>query len=65
LVRPTDEMREHLPLARAQLDLARVFFSKARQDLEALVVLSRSDVVDEIVGFHAQQAVEKDHTTPV
>ena len=41
------------------LDLARVFLSKARQDLEALKVLSGSDVADEIVGFHAQQAVEK------
>lgn len=41
------------------LDLARVFLSKARQDLEALEVLSESDVADEIVGFHAQQAVEK------
>lgn len=41
------------------LDLARIFLSKARQDLEALDLLSESRIADEIVGFHAQQAVEK------
>lgn len=41
------------------LDLARILLSKARQDLEAMEVLIASDVADEIVGFHAQQAVEK------
>ena len=41
------------------LDLARVLLAKARQDLEALELLARSTVADEIVGFHAQQAVEK------
>jgi HEPN domain-containing protein len=41
------------------LDLARVLLTKAPQDLAALEVLSTSDVADEIVGFHAQQAVEK------
>lgn len=41
------------------LDLARVFLSKAREDLEALELLAPSRVADEIVGFHAQQAVEK------
>jgi HEPN domain-containing protein len=43
-----------------RLDLARVLLAKAADD-EALVrkVSSDSDISDAIVGFHAQQAVEK------
>jgi HEPN domain-containing protein len=41
-------------------DLAAVFLRKARNDLTALTRLaSEPQVADEIVGFHAQQAVEK------
>jgi hypothetical protein len=41
-------------------DLADVFLRKARDDLTALTRLaSDPQVADEIVGFHAQQAVEK------
>lgn len=45
---------------RDALDVARVLLKKARQD-EALVrkIGSDTDIADEIVGFHAQQAVEK------
>lgn len=33
---------------------------KAREDLDALVVLSdRDNIADAVIGFHAQQAVEK------
>ncbi len=41
-------------------DVARVLLKKAAQD-EALVrkIGSDTDITDEIVGFHAQQAVEK------
>jgi HEPN domain-containing protein len=41
-------------------DLARVLLSKAAQD-EALIrkVGSDTDIADELIGFHAQQAVEK------
>ena len=44
----------------AAIDQARVLLSKASQD-EALVrkVGSDTDVADELIGFHAQQAVEK------
>ena len=46
--------------ARDALDVARQLLKKARQD-EALVrkIGSDTDIADEIVGFHAQQAVEK------
>lgn len=41
-------------------DLANVFLRKAREDLTALTRLaSDPQVADEIVGFHAQQAIEK------
>jgi hypothetical protein len=45
---------------RDALDVARLLLKKARQD-EALVrkIGSDTDIADEIVGFHAQQAVEK------
>jgi HEPN domain-containing protein len=45
---------------RSRLDLARVLLARAADD-EALVrkVASDSDISDAIVGFHAQQAVEK------
>jgi HEPN domain-containing protein len=41
-------------------DQARILLSKAAQD-EALVrkVSSDTDIADELIGFHAQQAVEK------
>jgi hypothetical protein len=41
-------------------DQARVLLSKATKD-EALVrkIWSDTDIVDEIIGFHAQQAIEK------
>jgi HEPN domain-containing protein len=44
----------------AAIDQARVLLSKASQD-EALVrkVSSDTDIADELIGFHAQQAVEK------
>lgn len=43
-----------------RLDLARVLLARARDD-ETLIrkVSSDSDIADAIVGFHAQQAVEK------
>jgi HEPN domain-containing protein len=42
------------------IDQARILLSKASQD-EALVrkVSSDTDISDELIGFHAQQAVEK------
>lgn len=41
-------------------ELAHAYLRKARQDLVALRhLLAVADVADEIVGFHAQQAVEK------
>ena len=45
---------------RNAIDVARVLLKKAGQD-EALIrkIGSDTDVVDELVGFHAQQAVEK------
>jgi HEPN domain-containing protein len=45
---------------RDALDVARVLLKKAEQD-EALVLKIGSDIdiADEMVGFHAQQAVEK------
>jgi HEPN domain-containing protein len=41
-------------------DLARVLARKAENDAKAIQLLApSSDISDEIVGFHAQQAVEK------
>jgi HEPN domain-containing protein len=43
-----------------QQELARLMLDKARQDLALVRVVAESpDVADEIVGFHAQQAIEK------
>lgn len=41
-------------------ELAQALARKAREDLDALVVLSdRDNIADAVIGFHAQQAVEK------
>lgn len=40
-------------------DLARLLLGNASGDLAALTVLIPSEVDDSILGFHAQQAVEK------
>jgi HEPN domain-containing protein len=41
-------------------DLARVLARKAENDAKAMQLLApNSDISDEIVGFHAQQAIEK------
>lgn len=40
-------------------DLAQGLLNLARDDATALAVLLREDVANTIVGFHAQQAVEK------
>jgi len=41
-------------------DLARSLVRKAREDLDALVALhERGGIADTVLGFHAQQAVEK------
>jgi HEPN domain-containing protein len=43
-----------------QQELARLMLQKARQDLALVRTVAESpDVADEIVGFHAQQAIEK------
>ncbi|MEK7275610.1 MAG: HEPN domain-containing protein [Candidatus Desantisbacteria bacterium] len=43
-----------------RLKLARTSLMKARQDLTVLEKLvNDEEVVDEIIGFHAQQVVEK------
>ena len=43
-----------------QQELARLMLQKARQDLDAVVALrDNAEVADEIVGFHAQQTIEK------
>ena len=43
-----------------QRELARILIQKARQDLAAVGELRDSaKVADEIVGFHAQQTIEK------
>lgn len=43
-----------------QQELARLMLQKARQDLALVRSVAQSpDVADEIVGFHAQQAIEK------
>ena len=45
---------------RRQQELAQLLLQKAAQDLEAVKSLSDSkNVADEIVGFHAQQTIEK------
>lgn len=42
------------------LDHARMLFSKAQDDWAALkILLENTQVSDEIIGFHAQQIVEK------
>lgn len=46
-------------MPRDQADLARLLLGKASADLAALAALSESDVDDSILGFHAQQGVEK------
>jgi HEPN domain-containing protein len=44
----------------AEHSVARLLLESARQDEKAVTVLSRTpDIGDAIVGFHAQQAVEK------
>lgn len=42
-----------------QGDLARLLLGKASADLAALAALIESEIDDSILGFHAQQAVEK------
>jgi HEPN domain-containing protein len=43
-----------------QQELARLLLQKASQDLEAVKNLSGSEnIADEIIGFHAQQTIEK------
>jgi HEPN domain-containing protein len=43
-----------------QQELARLMLKKAQQDFDAAKTFATSDkVADEIVGFHAQQAIEK------
>ncbi len=43
-----------------QQELARLMLQKARQDLDAVKALrDNAEVADEIVGFHAQQTIEK------
>lgn len=42
------------------LDLARLYLRKAHEDLNAAEILNDADgASDAVVGFHAQQAVEK------
>jgi HEPN domain-containing protein len=46
--------------SREQTDYARLLLNKAQADLAALRVLcDRLEVADDILGFHAQQAIEK------
>lgn len=40
-------------------DLSQVLLQKARGDLAAIRVLLEGDVGDDVIGFHAQQTVEK------
>src|SRR5687767_1265196 len=41
-------------------DLAKLFLTKARDDLDAALDLATNPLIaDEVVGFHAQQCVEK------
>ncbi len=50
LLAPTPEQREY----------AELLLERARSDLAALrVLLANGDMLDDVVGFHAQQAVEK------
>lgn len=44
---------------RSGRDLAEVLLRRARGDERAVSALLEQDVPDEVVGFHAQQAVEK------
>ena len=47
---PTPEQREY----------AELLLERAKSDLAALrVLLANGDMLDDVVGFHAQQAVEK------
>jgi HEPN domain-containing protein len=42
------------------LDLARLYLRRAREDLTALrILVGHDDAANAVVGFHAQQAVEK------
>jgi HEPN domain-containing protein len=42
------------------LDLARLYFRRAREDLAALrILIGHDEAANAVVGFHAQQAVEK------
>lgn len=52
-------MRERSLPTRDSGDLARLLLGKADTDLDALEVLIDSAVDDAILGFHAQQTVEK------
>ncbi len=46
--------------AKRQQELARLILQKARQDFDAARNFSASDkIADEVIGFHAQQAIEK------
>lgn len=45
--------------SRDRRELAEVLLRKARGDETTVQVLAEQDVPDEVVGFHAQQAVEK------
>lgn len=46
--------------AKRQQELARLLLQKARQDFDAARNFSAADkIADEIIGFHAQQAIEK------
>lgn len=43
-----------------EFEFARSLARKAREDLDALVVLhERGGIADSVLGFHAQQSVEK------
>lgn len=43
-----------------QEEVARILLDRARSDLRACSTLARSEVMeDDVVGFHAQQAIEK------
>jgi HEPN domain-containing protein len=42
-----------------QRDYAALLIAKATADRDAARVLAQAGVADELVGFHAQQAVEK------
>jgi HEPN domain-containing protein len=42
-----------------QRDYAALLIAKATADRQAVHVLAEADVADELIGFHAQQSVEK------